>query len=85
MQYDFAVLLISVLLFNFLFIIILLFTALKIDHARVIDTAYIFKYSDGPIFRKPSLNNLCKASFTKLANLTFISVKFSYGSHCEIY
>ncbi|CAL8164836.1 unnamed protein product [Prunus armeniaca] len=35
--------------------------ALKIDHARVIDTAYIFKYSDGPIFRKPSLNNLCKS------------------------
>ncbi|KAG4121883.1 hypothetical protein ERO13_D11G232800v2 [Gossypium hirsutum] len=35
---------------------------LKIDHARVIDTSYIFKYLDAPIYRKPSLNNLCKVS-----------------------
>ncbi|KAL6224861.1 hypothetical protein ACLB2K_003716 [Fragaria x ananassa] len=35
--------------------------ALKIDHKMVIDTAYVFRYSDGPIYRKPSLNNLCKA------------------------
>ncbi|KAG4121884.1 hypothetical protein ERO13_D11G232800v2 [Gossypium hirsutum] len=34
---------------------------LKIDHARVIDTSYIFKYLDAPIYRKPSLNNLCKS------------------------
>ncbi|KAL3722045.1 hypothetical protein ACJRO7_034402 [Eucalyptus globulus] len=35
--------------------------ALKLDHARVIDTSYIFKYSDAPFQRKPSLNNLCKS------------------------
>ncbi|KAK9939783.1 hypothetical protein M0R45_016469 [Rubus argutus] len=35
--------------------------ALKIDHTRVIDTAYTFRYSDGHIYRKPSLNNLCKS------------------------
>ncbi|XP_052195701.1 small RNA degrading nuclease 1-like [Diospyros lotus] len=35
--------------------------ALKIDHARVIDTAFIFKHGDGTNFRRPSLNNLCKA------------------------
>ncbi|KAF5736184.1 hypothetical protein HS088_TW14G00320 [Tripterygium wilfordii] len=34
--------------------------ALKLDHARVIDTSYIFRYSDGPIFRRPSVHNLCK-------------------------
>ncbi|KAK8606871.1 hypothetical protein V6N13_052624 [Hibiscus sabdariffa] len=34
---------------------------LKINHARVIDTSYIFKYLDAPIHRKPSLNNLCKS------------------------
>ncbi|XVF61241.1 hypothetical protein PTKIN_Ptkin08bG0114300 [Pterospermum kingtungense] len=34
---------------------------LKIDHARVIDTSYIFQYLDAPIYRRPSLNNLCKA------------------------
>ncbi|XWS29783.1 hypothetical protein CRYUN_Cryun24cG0060000 [Craigia yunnanensis] len=34
---------------------------LKIDHARVIDTSYIFKYLDAPFYRRPSLNNLCKA------------------------
>ncbi|KAH8503320.1 hypothetical protein H0E87_014556 [Populus deltoides] len=32
--------------------------ALKLDHARVIDTSFIFKSSDG---RSPSLNNLCKS------------------------
>ncbi|KAB1214780.1 Small RNA degrading nuclease 3 [Morella rubra] len=36
--------------------------ALKLDHARVIDTSFIFKYSDGSINRRPSLNSLCKAS-----------------------
>ncbi|KAF5752874.1 hypothetical protein HS088_TW01G00792 [Tripterygium wilfordii] len=35
--------------------------ALKLDHARVVDTSYIFKYSDGPIFKRPSLHNLCKS------------------------
>ncbi|KAK9288003.1 hypothetical protein L1049_016448 [Liquidambar formosana] len=34
--------------------------ALKLDHARVIDTSFIFKFLDGPLFRRPSLNNLCK-------------------------
>ncbi|KAL5821743.1 hypothetical protein ACOSQ3_023625 [Xanthoceras sorbifolium] len=33
--------------------------ALKLDHARVIDTSLIFKHADG--HRRPSLNNLCKA------------------------
>ncbi|KAM5576640.1 hypothetical protein ABKV19_007473 [Rosa sericea] len=37
--------------------------ALKIDHIMVIDTAYVFKYSGGPISRKPSLNNLCKFGY----------------------
>lgn len=35
--------------------------ALKLDHARVIDTSYIFRYTDDPFYRKPSLNNLCKS------------------------
>ncbi|XP_076908177.1 small RNA degrading nuclease 3-like [Bidens hawaiensis] len=35
--------------------------ALKIDYTRVIDTSFIFNYSSGPIFRRASLNNLCKA------------------------
>ncbi|KAE7999650.1 hypothetical protein FH972_004056 [Carpinus fangiana] len=35
--------------------------ALKLDHARVIDTSLIFKYSDARINRKPSLNYLCKS------------------------
>ncbi|EOX91536.1 hypothetical protein QUC31_003156 [Theobroma cacao] len=34
---------------------------LKIDHARVIDTSYIFKYLDASISKRPSLNNLCKS------------------------
>ncbi|XAR74025.1 Exoribonuclease II [Bertholletia excelsa] len=34
--------------------------ALKLDHARVIDTSLIFKYGDETNFRRPSLNNLCK-------------------------
>ncbi|CAN8251411.1 unnamed protein product [Cochlearia groenlandica] len=33
---------------------------LKIDHARVIDTSMVFKYSGASNSRKPSLNNLCK-------------------------
>ncbi|KAK7850440.1 small rna degrading nuclease 3 [Quercus suber] len=36
--------------------------ALKLDHARVIDTSLIFMCLDGPINRRPSLNNLCKAN-----------------------
>ncbi|XP_023003670.1 small RNA degrading nuclease 1-like isoform X1 [Cucurbita maxima] len=35
--------------------------ALQLDHARVIDTSYIFKYFNGSIYRRPSLNNLCKS------------------------
>ncbi|XP_031096299.1 small RNA degrading nuclease 1-like [Ipomoea triloba] len=34
--------------------------ALQIDHPRVIDTAYVFKYRDEPPNRRPSLSNLCK-------------------------
>ncbi|CAH9147191.1 unnamed protein product [Cuscuta epithymum] len=34
--------------------------ALQIDHARVIDTSYIFKCGDVPSNRRPSLSNLCK-------------------------
>ncbi|KAL7610698.1 small RNA degrading nuclease 1 [Lactuca sativa] len=35
--------------------------ALKIDHTRVIDTSLVFKYWSGSNFRRPSLNDLCKA------------------------
>ncbi|XP_057545276.1 small RNA degrading nuclease 1 [Amaranthus tricolor] len=34
--------------------------ALKIDHARVIDTSYVFKLGHDSTKRKPSLNDLCK-------------------------
>ncbi|KAG8384340.1 hypothetical protein BUALT_Bualt04G0108000 [Buddleja alternifolia] len=37
--------------------------ALKVDHTRVIDTAYVFKYPNGPTNKKPSLSLLCKAMF----------------------
>ncbi|XP_015692359.1 small RNA degrading nuclease 1-like isoform X2 [Oryza brachyantha] len=35
--------------------------ALKFDYARVIDTAYIFKYANLPITASASLNSLCKS------------------------
>nr|XP_009780902.1 PREDICTED: small RNA degrading nuclease 1-like isoform X1 [Nicotiana sylvestris] len=35
--------------------------ALKVDHARVIDTFYVFKYRDQPSNRRSSLCNLCKS------------------------
>lgn len=35
--------------------------ALKLDHARVIDTSLIFKYENGSKFRRPSLFDLCKS------------------------
>ncbi|KZV40586.1 small RNA degrading nuclease 3-like [Dorcoceras hygrometricum] len=35
--------------------------ALKLDHARVIDTSYIFGDKNGPTRKKPSLSLLCKA------------------------
>ncbi|KGN48551.1 small RNA degrading nuclease 1 [Cucumis sativus] len=35
--------------------------ALKLDHSRVIDTSFIFKYSNGSIYRRPSLSKLCKS------------------------
>ncbi|KAI8031174.1 Small RNA degrading nuclease 1 [Camellia lanceoleosa] len=35
--------------------------ALKLDHGRVIDISLIFKHGDEANFRRPSLNNLCKA------------------------
>ncbi|XP_024007211.1 small RNA degrading nuclease 3 [Eutrema salsugineum] len=34
---------------------------LKIDHARVIDTSLVYKYSGASSSRAPSLNNLCKS------------------------
>lgn len=34
--------------------------ALKVDHARVIDTSFVFKLGDEPTKRRPSLNDLCK-------------------------
>ncbi|KAI3991157.1 hypothetical protein MKX01_022378 [Papaver californicum] len=34
--------------------------ALKVDHARVIDTSLIFKYPEGHTHKRPSLNHLCK-------------------------
>ncbi|KAF5938298.1 hypothetical protein HYC85_025804 [Camellia sinensis] len=36
--------------------------ALKLDYGRVIDTSLIFKHGDEANFRRPSLNDLCKAS-----------------------
>ncbi|XP_059296334.1 small RNA degrading nuclease 3-like isoform X2 [Lycium ferocissimum] len=35
--------------------------ALKLDHARVIDISYVFKYRDQPSYRRPSLNSLSKS------------------------
>ncbi|XP_057974924.1 small RNA degrading nuclease 1 isoform X2 [Malania oleifera] len=35
--------------------------ALRIDHAKVIDTSLIFKYWDQPLSRRPSLYDLCKS------------------------
>ncbi|GMH14812.1 hypothetical protein Nepgr_016653 [Nepenthes gracilis] len=35
--------------------------ALKIDHARVVDTSFIFKYGDESMKRRPSLCDLCKS------------------------
>ncbi|KAL9245812.1 hypothetical protein vseg_019418 [Gypsophila vaccaria] len=34
--------------------------AMKVDHARVIDTSFIFKYGAESSRKRPSLNNLCK-------------------------
>lgn len=50
-------------------------TVLKLDHARVIDTAYIFKYSEG--LRRPSLNNSCKASC--------IAISMHYIFYCIVF
>ena len=54
-------------------------TALKLDHARVIDTAFIYKYENQPINRRPSLNNLCKAS-----SLNFLIIASSWKRECVI-
>ncbi|KAK4488410.1 hypothetical protein RD792_004173 [Penstemon davidsonii] len=35
--------------------------AMKLDHTRVIDTSYVFKYANGPVNKRPSLSLLCKA------------------------
>lgn len=66
-------------LFVFLIMTFFLFSALKIDHKMVIDTAYVFRYSDGPIYRKPSLNNLCKASLIYLLLHCYISQIFIFA------
>ncbi|XP_021714370.1 small RNA degrading nuclease 1-like [Chenopodium quinoa] len=34
--------------------------ALKVDHARIIDTSFVFKLGDESTKRRPSLNDLCK-------------------------
>ncbi|XP_010484526.1 PREDICTED: small RNA degrading nuclease 3 isoform X1 [Camelina sativa] len=33
---------------------------LRIDHARVIDTSFVYEFANAPIDKRPSLNNLCK-------------------------
>ncbi|KAK2967626.1 hypothetical protein RJ640_030497, partial [Escallonia rubra] len=54
--------------------------ALMVDHARVIDTSLVFKY-DGPNHRRPSLNDLCKASLKCIsAHLIFKFVKIAVTS-----
>ncbi|KAL1207672.1 Small RNA degrading nuclease 1 [Cardamine amara subsp. amara] len=40
----------------------ILIPVLKIDHPKVIDTAFVFKYSNERKLRRPSLNNLCKVT-----------------------
>ncbi|KAH9621435.1 hypothetical protein KSS87_007557 [Heliosperma pusillum] len=35
--------------------------AMKVDHAKVIDTSFIYKYGDESTRKRPSLNDLCKA------------------------
>ncbi|KAH9615745.1 hypothetical protein KSS87_023518 [Heliosperma pusillum] len=35
--------------------------AMKVDHAKVIDTSFIYKYGDESSRKRPSLNDLCKA------------------------
>lgn len=44
-------------------------TVLKVDHARVIDTSLVFKYSGANNSRIPSLLNLCKV---KRVNTLFL-------------
>lgn len=51
----------------------LAFTALKLDHARVIDTALVFKYANGSHSRRPSLSDLCKVNL----KYVFISEYFN--------
>lgn len=46
----------------FFFYFMSFLTALKMDHARVIDTSYVFKYQGQSSNRRPSLSNLCKVS-----------------------
>lgn len=50
-------------------------SALKIDHTWVIDTSFIFKYSDGPINRRPSLSHLCKVN--KIIKLFQLSISMT--------
>ena len=55
-------------------------TALKLDHTRVIDTSFIFKYSNGSIYRRPSLNKLCKA---RVKYMFFIVHVIEYFYFCK--
>uniref|UniRef100_A0A803KY21 Exonuclease domain-containing protein n=1 Tax=Chenopodium quinoa TaxID=63459 RepID=A0A803KY21_CHEQI len=41
--------------------------ALKVDHARIIDTSFVFKLGDESTKRRPSLNDLCKACMLSVA------------------
>ncbi|KAL0450386.1 UNVERIFIED_CONTAM: Small RNA degrading nuclease 3 [Sesamum latifolium] len=43
--------------------------ALKLDHTRVIDTSYVFKYANGLTNKKPSLSFLCKLKELDIAKL----------------
>lgn len=54
--------LIEILLIPF---VLILMTVLKIDHARVIDTALVFNYAGARTSKLPSLNNVCKVKHVK--------------------
>lgn len=75
----------------FCYLLITFVAALKLDYVRVIDTSYILQSEDGSIHKRPSLNNLCKASGVYLSvrteNLYFMllilqgSILISWSVH----
>lgn len=60
----------------FFYLFFSFFTALKVDHARVIDTQLIFKYQDVSSRGRPSLNNLCKVRAQNNFSFSFIIFPF---------